>query len=267
MSESVKAFRELHNAAEPLCLLNAWDAGSARLLESLGARAVATTSAGVAWALGYADGRMLPVDEALGVVARMTRVLKIPLSVDFENGYSDDAAKVAQNAQRLFDLGVAGINIEDGPDAPDVLAAKIEAIRNAAVHAGVDIFINARCDVVLGSLVDAPRQIEESIARGNRYAKAGADGFFVPALRDGADIEALAAGVALPLNVMVWAGLAPAAELGKLGVRRLSTGSGIAQVALRHAAAAARMFLDAGRSEPITADGLPRAQLQGLFAA
>ena len=249
MSASVKAFREMHRTAEPLCLPTAWDAGSARLFESLGARAVATTSAGVAWALGYADGRMLPVDEALGVVARMTRVLKIPLSVDFENGYSDDAATVAQRAKRLFDLGVAGLNVEDGTDAPDVLVEKIEAIRNAAVHAGIDIFINARCDVLLASLVDAPRQIEESIARGNRYAKAGADGFFVPALRRSADIEAIAAGVALPLNVMVWADLAPAAELGKLGVRRLSTGPGIAQVSLRHAEAAVRVFLDAGRSD------------------
>src|SRR5277367_3145964 len=114
MSHSTATFGRLHINTMPLRLPNAWDAGSARLFESLGATAIATTSAGVAWALGYKDGRLLPVDEAVAVASRMARVLTVPLSVDVENGYSDNPQKVADNVMRLVDLGVAGINIEDG---------------------------------------------------------------------------------------------------------------------------------------------------------
>src|ERR1700722_2722709 len=110
MTNTVTTFRELHKNTTPLRLPNAWDAGSARLFESQGATAIATTSAGVAWALGYQDGRLLPVDEVIGAASRMARVLKVPLSFDIENGYSDDPKIVADNVMRLVDLGVAGIN-------------------------------------------------------------------------------------------------------------------------------------------------------------
>ena len=118
-------FRQLHRAATPLVLPNAWDAVSARLFESAGAAAIATTSAGLAWSLGCADGRELPVDEAVGAVARIARVLTVPLSVDIENGYSDDPKAVVEFVRRLLDLGVTGINIEDGRDAPETLAATV----------------------------------------------------------------------------------------------------------------------------------------------
>src|SRR6202011_242456 len=104
MSQLVETFRRLHSNTIPLRLPNAWDAGSARLFESLGAIAIATTSGGVAWALGYPDGRILPVNEAVGVASRMARVLKVPLSIDFEHGYSDDPRVVADNVMRLVDV-------------------------------------------------------------------------------------------------------------------------------------------------------------------
>src|SRR4051794_11784430 len=136
MNTTVTTFRDLHRNTTPLCLPNAWDAASARLFASLGAPAIATTSAGVAWTLGYPDGRRLPVEEVVGAVARMVRMLKVPLSFDIENGYADEPTIVATTVKRLAQLGIAGINIEDGSDAPEVLAQKIRAIREALTLTG-----------------------------------------------------------------------------------------------------------------------------------
>ena len=266
MSQSATTFRRLHSNSTPLRLPNAWDAGSARLFESLGAAAIATTSAGVAWALGYQDGRLLPVNEVVDATSRMARVLTIPLSVDVENGYSDNPQKVADSVMRVVDLGVAGINIEDGRDEATLLASKIEAIRNALSKSDVDLFVNARCDVFLAGLVEKARLVEESISRGRLYARAGADGFFLPGIQEGGHIEAVVGGVSLPLNVMAWPGLANAVELGRLGVRRLSAGSGISQVLWDRAEALARDFLESGRSEPLSEASMPYSRLQELFS-
>jgi 2-methylisocitrate lyase-like PEP mutase family enzyme len=267
MSHIAATFRRLHSNSTPLRLPNAWDAGSARLFESQGATAIATTSAGVAWALGYRDGRFLPVNEVVAAAARMTRVLTVPLSVDIENGYSDDPQVVADNVMRLVDLGVAGINVEDGPDSATLLASKIEAIRNAVSKAGADLFINARSDVILANLVEKSKLVDEAIGRGKLYSGAGADGFFVPGIKQAEHIAAVVSDVSLPLNVMAWPGLVDAVELGKLGVRRLSAGSGISQVLWDRAGKLAQDFLQSGRSEPLSQAAMPYGQLQGLFPA
>jgi 2-methylisocitrate lyase-like PEP mutase family enzyme len=263
MTTHASVFRRLHDNTTPLLLANAWDAGSARLIESLGAQAVATTSAGVAWTLGYRDGRTLPVNDVIDSARRMTRVLNVPLSFDIENGYADDPARVAENVMRFADVGVAGINIEDGPDDPSLLAAKIEAIRNALAKARLDLFINARSDVFLANLVEKPRHVEESLKRASLYANAGADGLFLPAIVDLKDIRAVAGGTPLPLNVMALAQLADAKTLGQAGVRRLSAGSGIAQMVWEHADALAREFFEQGHlnDHPM----LPYSHLQALF--
>lgn len=265
MTNAVSTFRQLHVNTTPLRLPNAWDAGSARLFESAGATAIATTSAGVAWALGYQDGRVLPVDEVVGAASRMARVLEVPLSFDIENGYSDDPKVVADTVARLIDIGVAGINIEDGPDTPSLLASKIDAIRTSASKAGADIFINARCDVFLARLVEDSLLIEESITRGKLYASAGADGLFLPGLVTANDITEVVKSISLPLNVMAWPGLSEAAELGKLGVRRLSAGSGISQALWGKAEVLAKEFLHSGRSETVFEGAMPYPQLQALF--
>ena len=262
----VAAFRQLHINTTPLRLPNAWDAGSARLFESLGATAVATTSAGVAWALGFPDGRLLPANELVAAASRMVRVLSVPLSVDIENGYSDHPREVADLVKRLVDLGVAGINIEDGPDEVSLLAAKIEAIRGAVSKAGTDLFLNVRSDVFLARLVAESKRVEESIARGKVYAASGGDGLFLPGIVETRDIEAIVEDVKLPLNVMALPGLVDAAALGKLGVRRLSAGSGIAQIRWGRGALLARDFLESGDSAALSEGSMPYSQLQALFS-
>ena len=217
MSNMVGSFRALHLNKTPLRLPNAWDAGSARLIESLGAAAIATTSAGMAWSLGYRDGRVTPPDEVIAAASRIVRVLKVPLSIDIENGYSDDPKKVVDTVMRLVDLGIAGINIEDGTDTPTTLARKIEAIKIGLSKADKNLFVNARCDVFLASLVEKPQVVDESVSRGSLYASAGADGLFLPGIQQPQHIKAVTSQLSLPLNAMAVPGLADAAELGELG--------------------------------------------------
>ncbi|WP_232078256.1 isocitrate lyase/phosphoenolpyruvate mutase family protein [Burkholderia sp. THE68] len=242
------------------------DAGSARIFEAQGAKAIATTSAGVLWALGYPDGNLAPARLQAEVAATITRVIRVPLSIDFEAGYSDDPKKVAENIKPILDAGVVGINIEDGQDAPSVLAAKIEAVRAAAEKAGIALWINARCDVYLQQLVDEPKRADESIKRAELYGKAGASSIFLPALNDANDIRTVVKGSPIPTALMAWAGLADSAELQKLGVVRLSSGSGITQVIWNHAARLARAFVEKGESGPMAVDYMAHSELQGLFA-
>lgn len=245
-------FRELHAPGRLLILPNAWDAGSARLIEDCGAEAIATTSAGLAWARGYADGGALPLPVLAGAVAEITRVVRIPVSADVEAGYSSDPAHVAEVVRRVIDAGAVGINLEDGADPPDLLCAKIDAARGAAARAGVALFINARTDTYLRGLVPPERAVDASLERAARYRAAGCDGIFVPKVSASAEVRALVGGVApLPLNVLAWPGLAAAAELRAWGVRRLSAGSGIAAAALGTVRDLTIAFVRDGRSDDL----------------
>jgi len=265
MSDLAATFRALHQNTTPLRLANAWDAGSARLIESVGAPAIATTSAGVAWALGYPDGDTLPIRDLAAVVAAITRIVHIPLSVDFEGGYADDPARVGENIAPLLDAGAVGINIEDGSGTPDRLAAKIEHIRRVAAGKGVDLFINARVDVYLKGLAPPADRVTEVIARARRYRDAGADGIFVPALVDPAQIRQVVGATPLPVNLLAWKDLPPAAALAALGVRRLSAGSGICQSLWGRAVGLARAFLADGASGPLAEGAMTHPQINALF--
>ncbi len=265
MKNHAETFRRLHQGPAILLLANAWDAGSARLTESLGAAAVATTSAGVAWALGYPDGDALPVDGLVAAVSAIARVIKVPLTVDAESGYSSDPVAVGETIGRLVDAGAVGINLEDGSGPPELLAAKIAQAKRAAARAGVDLFVNARTDVYLRGLVPEPARRAETLARAARYKEAGADGIFVPKLVSSDEIRAIAASADLPLNVLAFPGLPPASELAALGVRRLSAGSGISSVVWGRAAAAAAAFLREGRSEPLSDGAMGYGEINALF--
>ena len=265
MTNLAKTFHSLHEQNNILILPNAWDAGSAKVIEDAGAKAIATSSAGVAWALGYPDGDILSPKMLADLTARITDAITVPLSVDFEGGYSKNPQKVAENLKAIIDAGAVGINIEDGEGTPELLAKKIEKARQAAERLGVDVFINARTDVYLAEIGAPESRVGETIERAARYRDAGADGLFVPGLSEVSDIKAIAPEIKMPLNVMAVPDLAPAVELKEIGVSRLSSGTGIPQTVWGRVAELAKGFLATGSSKPMFENSMPYGKLQKLF--
>ncbi|MGA0606139.1 isocitrate lyase/PEP mutase family protein [Phenylobacterium sp. VNQ135] len=261
MSQTAKAeaFRNLHRGAEILVLPNAWDAASAAVMADAGAKAVATSSAAVAWAHGYPDGDALPIDKVIETVAEVARVVDAPVTADIEGGYTDDLGKLVENVTRVVEAGAVGVNLEDGKRAPELHAAKIEAIKKAL---GDRLFVNARTDVYLAGLAEGPAAYVETIARAARYQAAGADGIFVPGPSDPDLIGRLAGEIRLPLNVMGWAGVPNAARLQALGVRRLSSATNPFRVAYAALARAVEAYVRDGDPDALAraADGAPALQ-------
>jgi 2-methylisocitrate lyase-like PEP mutase family enzyme len=261
-----RIFRDLHSKSnKPLILPNVWDAGGARIVESLGAKAVATTSAGVAWSKGYPDGNNMPSRLLAQLAEEIVKAVKVPVSVDFEAGYSDKPSAVVENLKPIIAAGISGINIEDGTDEPKLLARKIEAIKKMASSDGVDVFVNVRTDVYLQDLVADDRKVNETLDRAATYQDAGADGLFVPGLTDTTDIAKITKGTGLPVNLMSSSELPKLDELVRLHVRRLSAGTVIAQIAYHHLARLAEGFLKEGDCGIFNEDALQYSQLQSLF--
>jgi 2-methylisocitrate lyase-like PEP mutase family enzyme len=255
-------FRDLH-ADGLLILPNVWDAGSAAVMKAAGAKAIATTSAGCAWSLGWPDGDALPPERAIRMCEDVVRAVPdLPVSVDFEGGYSDDPAEVAALAARLVEAGAAGINIEDGGGDASVLAAKIAAIR---ARVGPDLFINARCDLWLRGVGEAGGRADEAARLAAIYGDAGSDGFFAPGVTDPETISALVGKVTQPLNLLAMPGLPDAANLEALGVRRLSAGSGISSAIYGRAKVLAEGFLADGRFEPMATEALGWGEMNVLM--
>ncbi|MFC4761852.1 isocitrate lyase/PEP mutase family protein [Dyella koreensis] len=265
-------FHQLHAGPAPLMLPNAWDAASARVIENAGAKAIATTSAGMAWALGYPDGEQLPVQELLAACRRVCQVVSAPVSVDIERGYGRDAKETGGLVGALIQLGVVGINIEDGtePDTqtlvhPGVLCERIACVRTIAQHHDLPFFINARIDTYLSKLSPEAR-MEETRKRALAYVDAGADGIFVPGLADAEDIATLVRWLPVPLNVYTGYPGAPVSQaLQQLGVRRISLGCGPMQAALAHLGTIAAEALDDGRYDTMGKQMLTTAEANGLF--
>jgi 2-methylisocitrate lyase-like PEP mutase family enzyme len=276
-SESIhkaEAFRTLHSGPRPLVLMNAWDAASAAVFARAGARALGTTSAGVAWSAGYPDGERMAFADLLRTVSNICRVVQVPVSVDVERGFGADPAEVARNVAALIDAGAVGINIEDGIDpatsalrAPSMVCERIAAIRAVATARGVPLFINARTDVYFLP-ADAPqRRLEEAVERLRQYARAGADGAFAPGLTDPSEIAMLVARIESPLNVYAgYAGVPPIPELAAAGVRRISVGCGPLQGLLGQAEGMAREILERGVYDSMLRGALPASSVNGLFA-
>ena len=266
MSTNAETFRRLHAGPELLILPNGWDAGSCRVIETLGAKAVATSSAAVCWSHGYADGHHLPVDFLVTTVREITRAIAIPLTCDFEGGYADDAAAVGDNVAKVIDAGAVGINIEDSRDPPELLAAKIGAVRKAAEKAGVALFINARTDVYLKRLVEPEAAVDEVLRRAALYRDAGADGLFAPGVVVASEISTIATGCGLPLNVMARPGLPDGAALQALGARRMSSATGLGRAALAALTAATTGFLATGDSDALAAADTVGINYNTLFS-
>jgi 2-methylisocitrate lyase-like PEP mutase family enzyme len=251
--EAAATFQKLHAGPDVLILPNAWDAASARVVENAGAKAIATSSAAVAWSHGFADGHDLPIARLVATIEEIARVVRVPLSADAEGGYSDDPAVVGENIAALIEAGAVGINLEDGRDTPELHCAKIAAARAAAARAGVALFINARTDVYLKKLVPAEAAVAETITRGRAAKDAGASGLFVPGLVAPSDIAAIVAAVDLPLNLLAWPGAPSLADLKRLKVRRLSAGTAIVNVALAAVRTASEALLQKGDSAALLA--------------
>ena len=230
---------------------------SARLFEDEGAEAIATTSAVLAWAHGYRDGEELPIDTLVNAVSEITARVSIPTSVDFERGYANDPQEVAALVERLLNAGAVGVNLEDAAASPQALADKIKAVR---ARVGSRVFINARTCIVLQGKVRGDNVASEVIERARLFEAAGADGLFVPRLTDPAAIRAVTRAVKLPLNIVELPGLPAFEELAALGVRRLSAGPHLGQVAYAAAVAATRSWLGHNDALPHNADlDYPRA--------
>ena len=244
---SASRFRDLHRTGALLVLPNAWDAGSAIAIQHAGAPAVATTSAGVAWACGWPDGDKLPASEILTATARIARVLAVPLSADIEEGGSTDPDEVGRFVASLVDAGVAGINIEDAGRDPSELTAKLRAIR--AALGGRDLYINARTDIYLRGIASGDEAVGEVVRRAGLFREAGADGLFAPGIAKVDEIRRVAGSLGeMPLNVMLVPGLPSHAALYDAGARRLSAGIALAMDAYAGAAKGAAAFM--GKAEP-----------------
>jgi len=250
-------FRELHAAEGIFVMPNAWDEGSARLLAWSGFDAIATTSAGFAWTLGRND-QNVTLDELVTHVERLSAATDLPLSVDSERLFAPDPAGVAETVRLLAAAGAAGCSIEDYDPAtgridPVDVAAERVAAAAAAAHAGERMVLTARAENHLHGVDD----LDDTIARLVAYETAGADAVYAPGLTDPADIRAVVTAVGVPVNVLALPDTPPVAELGDLGVRRVSTGSLLASAAYGALLAGARELRTQGSSDYARA-GLPR---------
>jgi len=238
MSDKAQLLRTLHKGPDILVLPNAWDAASARVFEAEGFPAIATTSAGVAAAVGYPDGAVAPPREMIEAIGRIARAVRVPLSADIEHAYGTTPQAVVDIVLRVIAAGAVGVNIEDLLPGTTVLeplglqCEKISAVADAARKSGVPVVINARTDVCLAAIGPVESRISTAIERGRAFLSAGADCVFVPGVRDAGDIGALVNGIGGPVNILAVKGTPPIAELHALGVARVSVGSGPMRAAL-----------------------------------
>jgi 2-methylisocitrate lyase-like PEP mutase family enzyme len=232
MADLAEQLRALHQTPPILVLPNAWDAASARLIEAEGFPAIATTSAGVAATLGYPDGGVVPANEMIEAIARIARSVKIPVTADIEHAYGATPNAVADVVLRVIAAGAVGINVEDCvPGATDLepLALQVDKIKTiikAATKAGVRVVINARTDGFLRGFGAPETRLGVAIERGRAFLDAGADCVFVPGVYDAPTIAALVKGIGGPINILATEGVPSIPELEKLGVARVSLGSG-----------------------------------------
>ncbi len=265
--------RKLHGGPRVLVLPNAWDVASARVLEELGYPAIATTSAGVAFALGYPDGQRVSRDEMLEVVARIARAVHVPVTADMEAGYGITPKDMAETAKAIVAAGAVGLNLEDvtgDTESSQVDTAlqveRIRAIRDASALLGVSLVVNARTDVYLMPIGPEATRFERTVERLRAYRAAGADCVFVPGVRDRDVIEKLVKAIAAPLNILVTPGCPSIPELQKMGVARASVGSGVMRSTLGLVRRIGKELQAAGTYSALFDGAIPFAEVNGLIA-
>jgi 2-methylisocitrate lyase-like PEP mutase family enzyme len=265
--------RKLHNGPRMLVLPNAWDVASARVLEELGYPAIATTSAGVAFSLGYPDGQRISRDEMLEAVARIARAVRVSVTADMESGYGVTPKDMAETAKAIVAAGAVGLNFEDvigDAESSQVDTAlqteKIRALRETSAAAGVPLVINARTDVYLMPIGPEATRFERTVERLRAYRAAGADCVFAPGVKERPLIEKLVKAVAAPLNILVTPGCPSIPELEKLGVARASIGSGVMRSALGLVRRIGKELLETGTYASTFEGAIPFAEVNALLA-
>lgn len=239
-AERARTFADLHVKGDPLIIFNVWDAGTAKAVAEVGAKAVATGSYAVALANGFNDGEIIPLALVLENLRRIVGAVDLPVSLDFEGGYATEPDKLRKNIAEVIKAGAIGINFEDRVVSGEGLypveqqCERIRAVRQAADEQGIPLFINARADVVLPLPTDQHTEShrDQLIERAQAYAEAGASGFFAPGLVNPDFIGKLCEASPIPVNILVWPGVPSTKELAELSVARISYGGGTFRTAM-----------------------------------
>src|SRR3984893_10241091 len=271
-SELAKQFLALHDGRKTLLLPNAWDVASARIFEDAGFPALGTPSAGGALALGYTYAPKISRGDMLAVVHRIADAVHIPVTADVEAGYGAKPEDAAETARGVLSAGAVGMNLEDTvDDRPDLLAdaslqkEKIRAVVETSARAGVPLVLNARTDIFLAAIGASETRVARTIERLNVYRDAGAQCLFAPGVKDKETIAQLVSGVRGPLNILATAGTPPVAELEKLGVARVSVGSGPMRATLGLNARIARQIREEGSFSLMTDGAITYDDANRLF--
>jgi 2-methylisocitrate lyase-like PEP mutase family enzyme len=263
--EKAARFRALHTAPEILILPNAWDVASARVFALAGFPAIGTTSAGIAWSLGYPDGEQISRDEMLEVVARIVRAVDVPVTADVESGYRDPV----ETAKAVAATGAVGMNLEDRIDGSGekLVDLTTQAATVRTIQAlDLPLVLNARTDVFLAEVGAAAERLRHTIERLNAFREAGADCLFAPGVTDKATIATLAGEIRGPLNVLAGSGSPPAKEIEALGVARVSVGSGAGRAALGLVRRIANELRSKGTYELILNGQIPYAEVNAMLS-
>jgi len=265
------ALRRLHVEGPMLVLPNAWDAGSARIFVEAGFPALATTSAGIAFSLGFPDGERISRDEMLAAVSRITRRISVPITADMEAGYGLTPDAVAETVRRVIDTGAVGMNLEDRMEEKLLIdfalaVDRVGAARRAADATGVRLVLNARTDAFEAAEIPREKRLAEAVRRGNAFREAGADSVFVPFVGDSGTIEQLVQQIRAPVNILGTPNAPTLKEMAALGVRRVTFGSAPMRATLGLVRRMAREWREKGTYGTLEAYGIPFAELQKLFA-
>jgi 2-methylisocitrate lyase-like PEP mutase family enzyme len=272
-AEKAEKLRKLHHGPRILALPNAWDAVTARILEQVGHPAIATSSAAVAFSLGYPDGQRISRGEMLDAVARITRAVHLPATADLESGYGKTPEEIADFTKAMITAGAVGLNFEDviGDDESShvelgLQVKKIRAIRETAAALGVPVVINARTDIYLMPIGAAATRFERTVERLRAYRDAGADCLFVPGVSDREIIAGLVKAVDAPLNILAGQGCPSLDELERMGVARVSAGSSAMRAAMGAFQRVAKDWLAHGSYDSLLQVTIPYTELNRLMA-
>lgn len=271
--EKAVQFRQFHHDAPLLVLPNVWDAASARIVEQAGFRAIATTSSGLAAALGYSDGQYISREMLIEATARITRVVECPVTADIEAGYGDSIEEVLQTVEAVISAGAVGINIEDSLIQQEKALADIsyqveliKALRNLASSLEVPFVINARVDVFLRAIGAPESRFEHAVQRANAYLQAGANCIYPIGVLDHDTIANLVKAINGPINILGGSPELTLPELAQLGVARVSLAGGPMRAVLGHLRAIVQELLESGTCTKMNSETLSGSEFKSLFA-